>query len=176
MIALAAPTNVAAALLTAPDIGDRLVVVWMGAQPTTWHDGADFNASQDLAATNVLFDGIAPLVHLPALTVTEQLRTSVWELEAHLADSAPIGKFLLSIFRDHERDQVARTKEIWDLGPVAWLVNAEWAPSSLLPAPRLTESGAWWRHPGRPLFREVYRVDRDAIFRDLFSRLNPSDT
>lgn len=172
VIALAAPTNVASALLTAPDIGDRVVVVWMGAHPTTWYEAADFNASQDIAATNVLLDGTAPLVHLPGFNVTEHLRTSLWELDAHLQGSGPLGRYLLSIYRDHRHDHVGRTKEIWDLGPVAWLVDDSWAPSTLLPSPRVTACGAWWRHPGRPLLREVYRLDRDAIFMDLFTLLN----
>lgn len=169
VVALGAPTNVAQALLAAPEIGDRIVVVWLGCHPSTWHRGDCFNSEQDVAASNVLLDGVAPLVHLPAANVTEHLRTSRHELAARLTPSAPLGEFLLRIYDEYQRRDGCSSKEIWDLGPVAWLVDHRWVRTTLTVAPRLTESGAWARHPERPLMREAWSLDRDAIFEDLFA-------
>ena len=36
VLAIAAPTNVAAALIAAPEIAQRIVVVWLGGQPLDW--------------------------------------------------------------------------------------------------------------------------------------------
>ncbi|MEV6490169.1 nucleoside hydrolase [Actinoplanes sp. NPDC051633] len=54
VLAIGAPTNVAAALPAAPDIAERVVVVWLGGNPRYWHKAVEFNVSQDMAASRVL--------------------------------------------------------------------------------------------------------------------------
>ena len=65
VLALGAITNVASALLMAPDIVDKVVVVWLGGQRWYWPSAREFNLQQDLAAAQVLFDSGVPLVHVP---------------------------------------------------------------------------------------------------------------
>ncbi len=68
---------------------------------------------------------------------------------------------------------------MWHLAAVAWLVNAEWLPSRIVPSPRLV--GAWSParggdlrfepSPGRHPIRELWFAHRNPIFRDLFVKL-----
>src|SRR5262249_21404664 len=48
VVAIGAITNIASALLAAPEIAERIVVVWLGGQPLGWHHTREFNLSQDL--------------------------------------------------------------------------------------------------------------------------------
>lgn len=171
VVAIGAPTNVASAITLAPDIGDRIVVVWLAGNPLRWHDATEFNLRQDLVASNVILDCLAPLVLVPCVNVTEHLRTSLWELREHLDGTAPLGSYLLSIFENYYDDHRARTKELWDIGPVAWLVEPVRTLSTIVDSPVLTEAGSWSRRPDRPLMREVLKFDRDAVFADLFDRV-----
>ena len=50
VIAIAAITNVASALLLNPEIADRIVIVWLGGHALHWHDNREFNLKQDIAA------------------------------------------------------------------------------------------------------------------------------
>jgi purine nucleosidase len=61
---------------------------------------------------------------------------------------------------------------VWDLGPIAWFVNAAWTPTVAVHSPILTTEGSWGQDAGRHLIAEVRSVDRDALFTDLFAKLD----
>lgn len=171
VVAIGAPTNVASALLAAPEIAGDIVVVWLGGQPQYWHTASEFNLVQDLAASRVLFDSGVPLVHVPCQNVTQHVRTTLPEIDRYVRPQGRLGGYLAEIFEDYHTDHFARSKVLWDLGAVAWVVDPSWAPSSLVHSPVLTTEVTWSRDPRRHLIRELISMDRDAIFADLFRRL-----
>src|SRR5215213_4950325 len=69
VLALGAPTNLASALLAAPDIAEHVVVVWLGGNGSWWSPGAEYNAAQDLHASRVLLGSGVPLVHVPCYQI-----------------------------------------------------------------------------------------------------------
>ena len=171
VVAIGAITNVASAILQAPEIIKRIVVVWLGGHPTYWHDTTEFNLQQDLRAARLIFDCGVPLVHVPCINVTEHLKTTQAELAQFVKGRGAIGDYLFEIFSAYYNDHYARSKELWDIGPIAWLLQPDWAQSALVHSPILTSDRTWSHDPRRHLVREVYRVKRDAIFRDLFQKL-----
>lgn len=171
VVAIGAPTNVSSALLAAPDIARKIVVVWLGGNPATWPKATEYNLEQDLAASHVLLDSGVPLVHVPCVNVTEHLRTTLAEIDVFVRPAGRVGAYLAEIFEAYRDDHFARSKVIWDVGAVAWLVNPEWTPSVLVHSPVLTSQGTWSHDPGRHLIREMRQLDRDAIFGDLFTKL-----
>jgi inosine-uridine nucleoside N-ribohydrolase len=68
VVAIGAITNVASALLLAPDIAERIVVVWLGGHPHGWHHTREFNLQQDVTAARHVFDCGVPLIQCPAST------------------------------------------------------------------------------------------------------------
>ncbi len=173
--AIGAISNVASALLKAPDIIDRVVVVWLGGNALDWprdfKKNADFNLRQDIGGAQVLFDSGVPLVLVPAMGVTSHLRSNVPEIEKHVEPHGAIGAFLASRFKEYSAQHVGWSKEIWDMAAVAWLLNADWTPSILMPTPVLTDDIHWVRDEGRHVMRYVAYVDRDPILRDFFAKL-----
>jgi purine nucleosidase len=170
VLALGAPTNVASALLAAPDIAARVVVVWLGGNGTWWSPGAEYNAAQDLHASRVLLGSGVPLVHVPCYQVTEKLMTTQHEIEQRVAGRGAIGAYLAQIFRDFDHAS-ARMKPLWDLGPIAWLVQPAWCPSILTRSPVLHDDLSWGNQPSRHLIREIRDVNADAILNDFFAKL-----
>jgi inosine-uridine nucleoside N-ribohydrolase len=170
VLALGAPTNVASALVAAPDIAARVVVVWLGGNGTWWSPGAEYNAAQDLHASRVLLGSGVPLVHVPCYQVTEKLMTTQHEIEQRVAGRGAIGAYLAQIFRDFDHAS-ARMKPLWDLGPIAWLVQPAWCPSILTRSPVLHDDLSWGHQPSRHLIREIRDVDADAILNDFFAKL-----
>jgi inosine-uridine nucleoside N-ribohydrolase len=158
-------------LLKAPDIVDRIVVVWLGGHALEWPHTREFNLRQDVGGAQVLFDSGAALTLVPCQGVTSHLHSTVPEIERHVQPHGAIGEFLAQRFMEYSQQHVGWSKEIWDMAPVGWLIDPSWAPSVLVPTPVLTDSVTWSVDRSRHLMRYVYKVDRDAILRDFFVKL-----
>ncbi|MCF6176689.1 MAG: nucleoside hydrolase [Victivallaceae bacterium] len=170
--AIGAITNVASAILLDPTIIPKIVVVWLGGQPFYWNTAREFNLQQDIVAGQVIFDSGVPLIMVPCKNVAEQLRTTVWELEKYVKGRGAVGDFLFERFCGYSKNHFGWTKEIWDMAPIAWLINPEWVPSILTPTPVLTDDAKWAVVPGRQLCRVAMDVHRDSVFRDFFTKLD----
>ncbi len=171
VVAIGAITNVASALLLDPTIRERIVVVWLGGHPYYWHTAIEFNLKQDLLASQLLFKCGVPLVHVPCKNVAEHLTTTIPELSHFLKGKNSLCDYLFNAAKEYieERDRIS--KAIWDVSTIAWLRNPEWVRSSLHPSPLLTSDFTWSITSSSALVRTAYDLDRDAIFRDLFTKL-----
>jgi purine nucleosidase len=180
VVAIGCVTNVASALLAAPDIAERIVVVWTSGYPShAPHINFSLNMEQDMAASRVLFASGVPLVYLPGFHVGAQLRLSLPEMALHVQPRGAIGAELHRLFLHNPLTDFAGLDVhapgfswvIWDVINVAWLLNADWVPSTLVPTPTLSEDRRWLARPGAAPMREAHAVARDAIFADFFETL-----
>jgi purine nucleosidase len=181
VVAIGAVTNVASALIAAPDIAERIVVVWTSGYPSSApHINFSLNLEQDMAASRVLFDGRVPLVYLPGFHVGAQLRLSLPEVLQQVQPRGAIGAYLHRLYTHNPLADLAGIDDVrapgfswvmWDLINFAWLLNADWVPSELVPTPGLDDERRWVARPGAPLMREAYAVARDAIIGDVFQTL-----
>jgi inosine-uridine nucleoside N-ribohydrolase len=173
VVAIAAISNVASALLRAPDIADKIVVVWLGGSALEWPNQQEFNLKQDVGGAQVLFDSGAPVVNVPCMGVVSHLHSSVPEIEKYVEPYGEIGKFLAMRFKEYaeDGDYVGWSKEIWDMAPVGWLLDEEWAPSVLVSTPILTDNTTYSFDRSRHLMRYVTYIRRDPILKDFFGKL-----
>ncbi len=171
VIAIAAISNVASALLKAPDIAERMVVVWLGGHSLDWPTQMEFNLRQDVGGAQVLFDSGVPLVSVPCMGVASHLLCSVPEIERYVEPHGEIGRFLAGRFKDYSADHVGWSKEIWDMAAVGWLLDAEWTPSVLVPTPILTSEITYSFDRSRHLMRYVTHLKRDPILKDFIAKL-----
>ena len=169
--AIGAITNVASAILLEPRIIERIVLIWLGGQPYYWHTAREFNLQQDIPASQLSFNCGVPLVHIPCKNVAEHIRTTVPEMERYVKGRGAIGDYLHEIFVAYHTDHYAWSKVIWDISTIAWLLNSQWVPSHICPSPILTSEGTWSFDPSRHLTRVAVDARRDAIFGDLFRKL-----
>lgn len=171
VVCIAAISNIASAILSAPDISHRIVVVWLGGHALDWPHTAEFNLRQDIGGAQVLFDNNVPLVHVPCMGVTTHLTTTIAEVERYVEPMGEIGAFLAKRFKDYCDDQVGWSKEIWDMAPIGWLIDPDWAPSVIRAKPILTDNATWSFDDERQPMRYVRHLSRDCIFGDFFSKL-----
>ncbi|MDA3960056.1 MAG: nucleoside hydrolase [Planctomycetota bacterium] len=171
VVAIGAPTNVAAALNKDPTLKERIVVVWLGGHPLRWHITDEFNCRQDKHASRVLFDSGVPHVMVPCANVAQALTTTRAEVHEALEGQGAIGDYLCQIYDDYVDTSIGRSKVIWDISAVAWLINANWFTTRITPSPILTDDDRWQRDERRHPIREVLALSRDAIYHDLFSRV-----
>lgn len=174
ILAIACATNVASALLTAPDIRDRIVVVWQGGQSRHFGTCDDFNLSQDIHAGRVLFGCGAALVQLPLLGVVSEFRFTRPELETLLGGQNALCDFLLNLTWAHTALQFNYphwSKALVDMTAAAWLVSDAFFLERVVPSPvpqyDLTFSFPPDRHP----IRYVYYVKKDPLVADMVAKL-----
>lgn len=174
-------TNIAAALLRAPEIADRIVVLWTAGFPSRQPhaQGSALNLVQDPHAARHLFDCGVPLVYLPGYHVGAQLRLSKPEMRSFVQGRGALGDYLWSLFDRnplHEMygmsDVERRSSVIWDMIDIAWLIEPDWVPTFLTPSPVLAQDLSWRVQDGRHLIREAYDIRRDDIFRYFFDKLS----
>lgn len=171
VIAIAAISNVASALLKAPEIIDRMVVVWLGGHALEWPHQREFNLKQDVGGAQVLFDSGVPVVQLPCMGVVSHLHSTVPEIERYVEPHGEIGRFLAMRFKEYETNHAGWSKVIWDMAAVAWLLDESWTQSVLVPTPILTDNTTFSIDRSRHLMRYVTYVRRDSILRDLIGKL-----
>lgn len=177
IIAIGAITNVASALLFAPEIAQRVVIVWLGGNALHWPHNHEFNMSQDVAAARVIFGGTAPLVQLPCFGVVNEARVTGPELSHWLRGHNELCDYLYEHTVEEAETYAAGTawsRVIWDVTAIAWLLDTDGKiicdRPEHSPIPQYDDRYSF--DPERPLIRYVWRVDRDALFTDLFIRLS----
>ncbi len=172
VVAIGAITNVAAALLMEPRLVEKVVVLWLGGQPLHWHSASHFNLGQDLHASRLVFDCGVPLVHFPCDGVASHMLTNLYEIDACVRGRGSIGDHLADTYRKYFADHTARTKEIWDIITIGYLVNPEWVRTELVHSPVLTDQLTWSIDHSRHFIRNATCVRRDSVFRDMFQKMD----
>ena len=171
VVAIGAITNVASALLLAPEIARKVVIVWLGGHALHWAHTREFNLMQDVPAAQVVLDSGAPFVMLPCFGVSSHLLTTLPELRATIGGTSALGDYLCQIFAEYRPEGFAASSVIWDISTIAWLINAEWVPSELTHSPLLTDQVTWSVDRGRHLVRVASFIRRDPVFRDMFNKI-----
>ena len=180
VVAIGCVTNVAAALLRAPEIVRNVVIVWTSAYPSSAPhcNRPSLNLMQDPLASRLMFDCGAPLVYLPGFHVGAQLRVSRPEMDAFVQGRSAIGDLLHDLYTDNplhrmwaSQHDAKRTWIIWDIITIAWLLNPDWVPTHLTRAPILTDELFWRQDPSRHMMLEGHDVKRDEIFMDLYEKV-----
>ena len=175
VLAIAAITNVASALLLEPEIARDIVIIWLGGNDLRYPDTREFNLRQDVFAAQVIFDTEVPLVWLPCRNVVSSLGITLPELKTGLAPAGEIGKFLFSRSEELINERKIASKVIWDISTVAYFAVPHAFRSEVIPSPVLNDDRSWGTAPGRHNITAVTSVDRETVFADLFQTLSSFD-
>ncbi|MCE5342321.1 MAG: nucleoside hydrolase [Eubacteriales bacterium] len=168
--AIAALTNIASALLKAPEIKDRLVIYWLGAHAKDFTEQNEFNLRQDLRAAQVVFDSGVPVVWFPCRGVCSHLSLSLWEAEHWLCGKNTLADALLRLLRQSDTMGMGQTRILWDVAPIAALCNPQCVQTERISAPIVTE-GPLRFPPERSTVEYVLMIARDQVFADFFAAI-----
>ena len=175
VIAIAAITNVASALVMKPEIRDRMVLVWLDGHALEWPHNNEFNLCQDVAGARVAFGCGVPLVQLPCMGVVSAFRTTGPELVHHLRGKNRLCDYLVDVTTGEAiacGGNTAWSRPIWDVTAVAWLVDERFMRDRLEHAPLPEYDHRYAHRVDSHLYKYVYSIDRDALFEDLFAKLS----
>ena len=176
VVAIGAITNVASAILMNPKVAENTVVVWLGGHALHYHDTAEFNMKQDIAAARVIYKSGVPYVQLPCCGVVTDFRLSKEELEYWFKGKSELATYLAeNSIAEAESYAKGRnwTRVIWDVTAVAWLFNENnrFMSSRILPKAYLPEyNGKYEEEPTGYPMQYVYYINRDALMNDLINK------
>lgn len=166
VVGLGAATDMASALLQAPDIVDRVVAFWH--LRTRWPETCyNFNVIGDVRAARLLFHTPVPFVLFDTGTY---LRCPMEESEAEMAPQGDLGQYLHE-YRQTNPWFASPRKGFYDLGDVAALVDPDVAcwDTTLCPEVGWDLRYSFTNKMGSIL--RCYHVDRDRTFRLLYDAL-----
>jgi hypothetical protein len=184
-------TEVASALMIAPQIANRFTLVWIGGEAYP-AGGWEYNLNIDpLAAEYIFNETAAPIWQVPR-PVYQTCLVSVSELQAFVAPNGAIGAWLYGKLMEASQKfgRSWNTGETWTLGDSPLVVLTalqDWVPGGFgkptkyertgssafeeIYAPRLGRSGAYEaRNEGRKI-RVYNSIDTRLMFNDFFAKL-----
>lgn len=175
VIGIAAATNIASAIIKDPTIVDRIVILWLGGLSYDWHDNRSFNSGQDVIAAQVLLDAKVPLVQFPGKGVIDHFTTTGPELEYWLKGKNDFCDYMIEKTEEEAKITYGGkvwSRAIWDVVPVAWLLDGEFMLDKLVPSPIMQVNHYYSNDPRRHFIKYVYSVNRDNLMNDLFEKVS----
>lgn len=183
-------TNIALALQKAPEIKDKVRVVWLG---SNYPDTGEYNLENDTSAVNpVIESGVdyeMVLVRWGGLTGTAAVTVTLDEIRQKAAGKGPkaltpvagrhggqfvcFGDYSLNLFENAGLGH-GKERALFDMAAVAIVKNPAWAEKREIPAPRLI-NGEWHtdkESPSKIVYWENFK--RDSIISDFFRVMNDS--
>ena len=176
VVAIGAITNVASALLLAPEIAENIVVVWLGGHATHWEHTREFNMFQDVAAARIVMGCACPFVQLPCMGVVDNFMLPLCEIELYLKGKNAVGTFLAENVKNavrHVDENKAPSRVIWDVTAVAWLLNdnERFMQCKVIPCPVPEYDNTYSYCEGRKPITYAYHIDRDTLAGDMYRRI-----
>ena len=111
ILAIGAITNIALAIEKAPEIVNKIKVVWLGGNTFLTKDNSEFNFRQDIKAVQTVFDSKVELVVIPCRNVASNLSTTIYELEHYLKEPTNLNQYLKDIFINCKKNFIKDQKD-----------------------------------------------------------------
>ena len=185
-------TDIASAWLVNPEIGKRVVVVWIGGQeyaevgakPSPGYSAVEYNLNLSIAAARTVFNQSDLRIWQVPRNVYRQCIYSLAEMQARVAPCGKTGEYLTRCITDiiTEMEGFGLPQgETYVLGdsPLVLLTalqtpfepDAASSDYEVLQAPLIAEDGSYrYNHNGRPI-RVYTRVDTRLMFGDMEAKL-----
>lgn len=171
VVAIAALTNIASAILMEPSIVHRIKVIWLGGHDYHQETNNEFNLRQDIAAARVVFNSQVEFVHIPCNGVISNLVLTQAELEKFIDGKNSIGTYLTDIFRRCNTDTLSYARIISDIAAMAYVIHPEWFTVKICPKPNIMEDLSYQFDASKCLETKVTALQRNQIIDDVLMKI-----
>lgn len=178
IIAIGAITNIALAFYRAPEIINKVEVVWLGGNSFLCEKNDEFNFKQDVEAVKYVFNSKVRLTVIPCRNVASALATTIYEINHYIGKSGEIGKYLCQIFKDCKRayrkskdDEIGESKVLWDLSAIAYVLNKNWFMCKEVSCPKILDDMSYKSTKRKHKINFVMDMNRHKIYQDFFMKM-----
>lgn len=171
ILAIGAITNVAIALKKAPNIVDKIEVIWLGGNSLLSKDNKEFNFKQDIQAVRTVLESKVNLTIIPCKNVASNLRTSIYELEHFLKGKSELCDYLCQRFYNDGIHGIKERRVIWDISVIAYMINKNWFETEEISCTNIKDDTSYELAESNHKIRVVNYLNVDKIYKDLFEKL-----
>ncbi|MBB6460327.1 nucleoside hydrolase [Flammeovirga kamogawensis] len=181
-------TNIALALVKAPEITDKIKVIWLG---SNYPDKGEYNQENDVPSVNFVLNTNVEFEMLPcrygALTGTDGVKIYKATIQEKIAgfgvqlnttvkgrdgrDYTNFGDYAVTLFKNAEYYLDPPSHALFDMVTVAIMKNPKWGQKTVIPAP-VIKNGVWVDRPNNTrkiIIWENYNADK--MLDDFFTTL-----
>ena len=171
IMAIGAITNVALAIKKAPDIIDKIEIIWLGGHSPICSNNKEFNFRQDVQAIKEIFTSKVNLTIIPCKGVASNLKISIYELEHYLKGKSELCNYLCSRFFNDGIHGIQTRRVIWDISVIAYLINKEWFEEKEMDCPKINKDLSYIFNKNDRKIKFVTYLNSDKIYEDIFNKL-----
>ena len=171
IMAIGAITNIALAIKKAPDIIEKIEIIWLGGHSPICDNNKEFNFRQDVKAIKEIFESKVKLTIIPCKGVASNLKISIYELEHYLKGKSELCNYLCSRFHDDGIHGIQTRRVIWDISVIAYLINKEWFEERKTDCPEINKDLSYTFKRNDRKIKFVTYLDSDKIYNDLLKKL-----
>ena len=171
IMAIGAITNVALAIKKAPEIVEKIEVIWLGGHSLLQDNNLEFNFRQDVNAVRLVFDAKVKLTIIPCKNVASNLRTTIYELNYYLKDKSELCNYLIERFYNDGYHGIQERRTIWDISVIAYMINKSWFTSKEISCPNINDDTSYELTNDRHIITMVNHIDVNKVYSDLFEKL-----
>jgi len=165
VVGLGASTNLASAIIKAPDILDKVRYVFHARNDANWPlRTRQFNVKNDIHAARTLLKTWVPLVWFDTGT---HLACPMELTEKHLASTGGLGKFIHE-YRNTRSDWTLPTKGFFDLGDMVFLLEPDTCSTEVIKAPTMDEYMFFNHEYTNGKMLRVFDIDNNRSWNLLF--------
>ena len=171
ILAIGTITNIAIAIYKAPQIVDKIEIIWLGGHSFLNKDNNEFNFKQDINAVKAVFESKVKLTIIPCKNVASNLRTSIYELQYFLKGKSELCNYLCERFYNDGFHGIQERRVIWDISVIAYMINKDWFDVQIVNCPNIKQDTSYELTTNNHKITVVNYLDVDKIYNDFFNKL-----
>ncbi len=171
ILGIGAITNIALAIKKEPKIVNKIEIIWLGGNELGYEDNLEYNFRQDVEAVKIVFESKVKLTILPCRNIVSKLRIDINTLKKYLENKSELCNYLIERFYNDGYHGVEKSRVIWDISVIAYMINKDWFETKQISCPIIQEDTSYEVTNNRHNITFVTKLDRNKIYEDLFNKL-----
>lgn len=171
ILAIGAITNIALAIKKAPEILEKIKIIWLGGHSLLAQNNREYNFKQDIQAVREVFYSGADLTVIPCQNVASNLVTTIFELQHYFDISKGLGKFLYDRFYNDGIHGITQRRVIWDISVIAYIVNPYWFETKKVKCPTINDKMEYKESKYMHKITFVNNMNVNEIYKDMFKKI-----
>lgn len=183
-------TNIALAIKKAPQIKEKIRIVWLG---SNYPDPGEYNLENDISAMNYILNQDVPfemvVVRYGTAFGSDEVRVTPDEITEKMKAQGPhvspvkgrhggeftsFGDYSVDLFSKINLSGNPPSRALYDVVAIAMVKHPEWGQQSTIPAPQMVDS-LWQENPNNKRQVSIWdHFDKTSILEDFFQRIKDS--
>lgn len=174
VFALGACTNLASALVLDPSIESKVIFAFIDGdyKDGRWGPGI-FNWKNDISAVKVIIESEVEYFHMPARSVSVELRLSKNDVDEHLKGKGGVWDLLVDRWETFPRTANQPVKVMWDISLIEAILRPKLATPAVVGAPIIYDAQTVEQYPDNHRRITVFEaIDAEGMARDFWKAID----